>query len=73
MTPLCMRDAHSIRSEEEWRTALTEFIDSVSEITSQDAPEKATLDPDQVIAVEAELESLRSKVDELTEEVRHRL
>jgi hypothetical protein len=54
----------------DWRGAIRNFLDSVSGITDQPLEFKSTsLDSDDMMAAEAEMDTLRAEVDELTEEV----
>ena len=59
-----------LRSDDSWQLFLKRFSISVRHITGQQLEVKAASDSDAMTIFEEEVESLRRKVDELSEEVR---
>jgi hypothetical protein len=58
----------------DWRTSIRTFLDSVSYITDQPLEFKADAEAsDDMIELESEMDSLRAKVDNLTDEACHLL
>jgi len=58
----------SVISDDSWHVFITRFAASVQHITGQELEVKAASDSDSII--EQELEALRTKVEELSDEVR---
>jgi diaphanous 1 len=56
-------------SDESWHTFLKHFMSSVQDITGQELEVKPASEHDSRDVVEGELESLRTQVEELSEEV----
>jgi diaphanous 1 len=56
-------------SDDSWHTFMKRFAASVQHITGQELDVKAASDSDSINVVEEELETLRTKVEELSDEV----
>lgn len=56
-------------SDDSWHIFMKRFATSVQHITGQELEVRAAMDSDSFNIVEQELEELRSKVEELSEEV----
>lgn len=57
------------RSDDSWHLFMMRFVDSVQHITGQELEVKAASDSGSMVVVEQEMETLRAKVEELSDEV----
>jgi diaphanous 1 len=57
------------RSDNSWHLFMIRFANSVQHITGQELEVRVISDSDQMTVVEQEMEALRTKVDELSDEV----
>lgn len=59
------------RSDDSWHLFMMRFANSVQHITGQELEVKAASDSDSMTVVEQEMDGLRTKVEELSDEVSH--
>lgn len=57
------------RSDDSWHLFMMRFTNSVQHITGQELEVRAVSEIDSITVVEQELETLRTRVDELSDEV----
>lgn len=62
---------HLFHSDDSWHIFIKRFANSVQHITGQELEVRATSENDSATFVELEMEALRTKVNELSDEVRN--